>query len=299
MSEVLFTLLVTAALVAGVRAHSYRDAALTGILLGAATLVRPQGLLMVLAIAAGWTAFGYFRRAERTRSLAMLALTLVAAAAVVTPWSVRNVIRLDAFVPVSTNLGINLWIGNNPQADGGFRPGNTKPFEDAVANLPRPELEVTYDRLAREAALRYIREHPRDAISNWPNKIYLLYEDDVTATNWYQPLGADYLSPHTEDRINLMSNVYYYAMLIAAAAGVALLAFERSRGLVLPLAVLAVWTMVSLVFFAEPRFHIPVYPAFALLAGAAIARVFELATQRLSRVQPHATADESAPQPSA
>lgn len=281
MSEVLFTALIAGGLLLGLRARTATSAALSGIVFGAAMLTRPQGILLVLALIATWWAFGYARGDQRARTLAMIGVMVVAAAAVVTPWSVRNSLRLNAFVPVSTNLGINLWIGNNPDANGGFAPGDTARFEQQVAGLPRPDLEVEYDRLARRAALEYIAEHPGQTVSRWPRKVYETYKDDAAASRWYQPLDADYLDDDTEDRIDLVSNIYWYALLALAAVGAVVTAARRASGVVLPAVGLVVWTAVSLVFFAEPRFHVPVYPLFAVLAGAAIAALLEAASNRV------------------
>jgi 4-amino-4-deoxy-L-arabinose transferase-like glycosyltransferase len=281
MSEVLFTTLVAAAILVGLRARSPVTAAATGVLFGAAVLVRPQAIVLMLAVVAAWAAFGWLRRDDWRSSLGAAAVIVAAATLTVAPWTLRNAARLDAFVPVSTNLGLNLWIGNNPDADGSFEVRGVEQFEDEVAGLHRPELEVRYDRAARDAALDYIRDHPLEALSRTPNKIYETYRNDASAAHWYEPAGADYLDDDARDRIDRVSNIYYFAMLAVAGAGAILLAVRRDGALVVPVTTLLAWTAVSLVFFGEPRFHVPVLPAFALLAGVAIAAAYRAVADHL------------------
>lgn len=97
MAEPLYLALVAAAVLGLLRARedpAPRAALLAGALVGLAALTRTEGLLLV-PFAALPLLWGH-RRA--------LALVTVAAALTVAPWTVRNAITLDRFVPVSTNV---------------------------------------------------------------------------------------------------------------------------------------------------------------------------------------------------
>jgi hypothetical protein len=41
-------------------------------------------------------------------------------AIVVLPWTIRNYVQFNKFILVSNNGGVNFWMGNNPNAYGGF-----------------------------------------------------------------------------------------------------------------------------------------------------------------------------------
>ena len=84
---------------------SARTALASGLLWGAAVLTR-ETVLYFLPVAALWLAW---RRKGGARRAAWL---LAAAALVVVPWTVRNWLVFDAFVPVSTSGALNLWQGN-------------------------------------------------------------------------------------------------------------------------------------------------------------------------------------------
>ena len=101
-SDLLFATLVVAAVLAVLGAGAakpLRWTAAAGALVGLAALTRPYGLLVLapLVIAAWGPA--------RWRG----AVVLVAAALVViAPWTVRNAVQMDAFVPISTHTGESL-----------------------------------------------------------------------------------------------------------------------------------------------------------------------------------------------
>ena len=88
---------------------------LGGVLLGCATLNRSQGLALPVLLGLLWC---FDRARPQRRAAGVLALAFVCTLA---PWTIRNAYHLQAFVPVSTNGGINLYIGNNPGARGRYR----------------------------------------------------------------------------------------------------------------------------------------------------------------------------------
>ncbi len=86
---------------------SFRVAVMAGVLFGLAVLTR-ETVLYLLPFAALWLA----RSKPRVRaSLAMVVLG--AGLAVIAPWTLRNWIQFNAFIPVSTGGGLNLYQGNS------------------------------------------------------------------------------------------------------------------------------------------------------------------------------------------
>jgi hypothetical protein len=116
---------VTAALLCGVvwattraRDDGLRWWALASLLLGAATLVRPQCLLLAPVVGA----IGVGRHvAARRRWWGALA-ACVMALCVCLPWTLRNCARMDRCALVSVNGGWNLLIGTQPEGSGGWAP---------------------------------------------------------------------------------------------------------------------------------------------------------------------------------
>ena len=123
-----------------------------GLVFGVAALTKSQAILVpfvfalpLLSIRRPWRSA---RRYLRTAVLAGVPMILV-----ILPWTIRNYVVLDTFVPVSTNGGITLLTGNNPSARGGYTPDDPL-VKDISVN---PADQITADRLARERAVIGLR----------------------------------------------------------------------------------------------------------------------------------------------
>ena len=107
MSESLYMALVSgvllAALVAVDRPGHWRPWALLGALIGLAALTRTEALFLVpvLSIPLALRRGGATRRARARATVIAIAASIV----VVAPWTLRNALEFDHFVPVSTNTG--------------------------------------------------------------------------------------------------------------------------------------------------------------------------------------------------
>jgi hypothetical protein len=276
MSEVLFTCLIVLAFWLAPRAPPVVPALLAGVTLAAATLVRAQAALLLPALIAGWViAARSSPRVDRRLVTAVVALA-VAFLVAMAPWTVRNAIRLDTFEPVSTNLGMNLWIGNNPEADGGYLGPPLEELTERVDHLPLPAREVAFNREARNEALEYAVEHPLTTLSRLPRKLFETYRYDRSATAWYEPPGADYLDNDLRTAIDRACDAAWYLLLMLALAGGAVMWRMHRGALALPASVIAVWTLVALIFFGEPRFHYPLLPVPGYPGGGCARRAWAL-----------------------
>ncbi|MCA9750579.1 MAG: glycosyltransferase family 39 protein, partial [Gemmatimonadetes bacterium] len=122
----LATFLGTLAILATWRARRIRSLAvggLAGVLWGATSLTVANSLAVVAVLAALALVRDVAARDGRA-ARATLAL-VVACAATIAPVTWHNFRTSGHFVPISTNAGINLWIGNNPEPDRtlAIRPG--------------------------------------------------------------------------------------------------------------------------------------------------------------------------------
>ena len=166
LSEALLVPLVLAAVVAVLAARRSdrrgRWAVLAGALAGAAILTRANAVVLLVPLAIGL--FAPPPGGGRWRAAGPPALMVAAALAVVTPWTVRNAVVLDAFVPLSTQLGYTLagTYSAEAQSRGRFGTAWIDPHETEYAPLlARRELdEVALDRELRERALDYAAARP-------------------------------------------------------------------------------------------------------------------------------------------
>ena len=266
-SDHLFAALVPWVLAAGlvVRRHDWSawwPPVLAGLLLGVAALTAATALLLLPALVIGWM-FLLPRRAVFRRA----GVAAVVAVAVLAPWTARNYVQLDAFVPISTNGGPNLWIGNNAGAGYGWMPWGD-------SDWTYPEDEVATDRDLRDDALRYMARNPLESLGRWPGKLRHTFMQDYSYVEHFS------LAPRVEEMppgmngalLHWIADRYYFAVLLLAACG-ALAPATRRQALPLVVATLAL-TLPTVVFFGLDRYHVPLLPIAVMPAGAALAAIW-------------------------
>jgi 4-amino-4-deoxy-L-arabinose transferase-like glycosyltransferase len=276
LSEPLFTLLFAGAFLAALRAaHASRSAVpwviAMGVLGGLASLTRGQGLVIVPLAVLIWLLAGHgWRTAVRNGGIAAVVL-----AATLSPWVARNMVRLDAPVIVSTNLGGNLWIGHHDGATGRMHVTATPPLPSDEELTPT-EHEVATDRLRLREGVKFAATHPLDEVRLSAYKVRALYESDATALDWNAAYGSSPVtSARADEVLRRLANGYWFAVLGLGAAGALLLARRTATpgsarmALALPALVVA-WTGVHVLFFGDARFHYPLAFALALLAAYAV-----------------------------
>jgi len=143
-----------------------RRAALAGLMLGLAILVRSTAVLLPIAIGL-WLLLAY-----RDRLSLKVAVTFVAVAyLVLVPWLVRNEVVMKTLA-ISTNGGYTLWLGDNPHATG----GNAVTKEHPRWDLHSTAREVRDNQQRTKRALFFITHHPGQWLSLIPAKAYYLFD---------------------------------------------------------------------------------------------------------------------------
>ena len=163
-SDVPFTLLFVLAFAAMFlsqkRGRSLVLPLLTGLLAGAAALVRSVGLLLLVPLVLGFLVPRKFPPAERVKQTLVM---LLAAGALLLPWTLRNYAVFHRLIPISNNGGLNLALGNNPA-----HPIVGDDYSDSRLGESIDWREVggtQWDESQRDSffavlGLRYIRENP-------------------------------------------------------------------------------------------------------------------------------------------
>ncbi len=261
LSETLFSLAAVGATLvldlAMQRARTHRaggaGALVAGLLAGAATLVRPV-MLFFLPLALLWML--------RRRRPALAIAFLIAALAVILPWTARNYRVYDRFVLVASEGGVTFWTGNHPLARGdGDLAANPDlkraelEFRQRHPGLTAEQLEPLYYR----DALAYIADHPGWWVTLLARKAFYTIV----------PIGASYTLHSWKYFTAAVAS--YLLLLPLALAGVRHLWNSPQRPTALLLAAASVLAA-GLVFFPQERFRIPVLdPAMIVCAAAFIA----------------------------
>ncbi len=222
--------------------------AVAGVLLGLLVLLRSSLLLFPLFLLPIWLA----RRGHRLGAMAAWGTMIAAMALVMLPWIVRNYGIFGRFIPTTLQVGESLYEANSPCADGG-------PMMDRIDWVKerggRPMGEYENNQFFKNAALRYIREHPGRFCALAVEKFARFWNPLPNYGPYRRPLGI--------------------AVSICAWAPIILLAFvgilKRKREIALLLLLLspvAYFTLLHMVFVGSVRYRTPVMPFVILLAAS-------------------------------
>jgi 4-amino-4-deoxy-L-arabinose transferase-like glycosyltransferase len=245
--------------------HRLRDDGLAGIVFGLGCLTKPT-MLFVPAVFFGLSLLSGFRWRTVARGLVVYgALGLV-----ILPWCVRNYEVFGRPVFIVTSGGINLLIGNNPLANGGY--GRVDPVSEALVVAEKDE--GARDIVASTIARRYVQEHPWRAIGLVPSRLWHLYARDVEGIYWNELAGGAEEGP-VADRpllvLKILAELYYLAILAMFGAWFFRAPFPWPAPSALGLGLIVYFTLVMMPLFGSSRFHFMLVPCFAWYAGAWLA----------------------------
>lgn len=254
-----------------------------GIVLGALALVRPEylavSLLLSLIVLLAKRRCGW-------RWAARSALLLAGGVAVVVvPWTVRNAVALDRFVPVSTGGGQVLFAGTylpsggNPEEVGAElvsrHPGLFAPH--AVERLRLEQI------LARLAAHRYPQMDTDRALSKMGKEQLW---DDVSAKpleyGGFVAVKVWRIWTHGQRAVMREPGwtLFRWALLVLGAIGLAVLALQRRWEALLLATIFVAITAISALLVASPRRVLVMMPLLAALAGVGVAWLLRWAIKR-------------------
>jgi len=136
---------------------SLKNLLMAGVPLGLAMLVRPI-ILGFIPFILFWLLLSSKDSKERKKNLMNFIAIFVIIMVVVSPWAVRNYNVHHKFVPVSTNGGVNFWMGNNPDATGRMLKKDNQAMLWTIKNMT--DDEVAREKLFYKKGLEFIKENP-------------------------------------------------------------------------------------------------------------------------------------------
>ena len=264
LTESLTVFLITLSLFVFLKKHNQNSIypfLICGFLMGTAILVKPTLLpfpFLFLLIA---------KKVSIPRL--QLALLPLAAIIVIAPWMTRNLFVLDT-LSLSTNIGINLYVGNNPSATGAYRGTFAEELSDTSVN------EITRNEYALKLAVDHMVTHPGVFVLNGIKKVAHVFRSEgdalVGSFSPYSPLDKIGFKDQYRSLpivVVAATNLSYYFLLLLGIAG--FLASERGRLFWFTTVFFASSLLVHFIFFGGSRFHFPFMPFAALYAAEAAA----------------------------
>ncbi len=254
-----------------------------GLLLGALALVRPEYLAISLPVAV--VVFARGGRGSWRSGLAQAAVMLVGLALVVAPWTVRNAVALDRFVPISTGGGQVLFAGSYMPSDGDpervgeevleRHPGLARqlPPDARLEQILAALAAQRYSGLESDAALaRMGRERLWDDVSERP----LEYAGFVAAK-----VGRIWSHGPRDVMREPFWEALHWALVALGLLGLAILARQRRWEALLLGTVLLAVTATGALLVASPRRVLVTIPLVAALAGVGAAWAASRLQQRI------------------
>lgn len=257
-TEQLFTFLTVTMLLLVSDATRWQRFAVAGAVAGAASLVRPT----LLVFPAVLLVFELLRTRGPRRAVLHTAVFCMALLAVIAPWTARNTVVLGSVVPVSTNGGINLYLGT--RTDSGYWWSNNP----ADNPLLKARDEVTRDRLGTRLAVAHWSAHPGKLVGLTPKRLAALYSGNRSP---YASLRA--LDSWPEDRSlrwQRAADLVYWLFMGMAASGAVVMWWYLRKELWLLGGFIIFYTALWMVFSPWDRFRFPLMPLFAVLAGTVL-----------------------------
>ena len=248
-----------------------------GVALGLATLTRGNSLLLlplaVATLAFGWEVDPAKRPPQRQRLWRAVALAS-GAVALIALATLHNWIAAREFVPTTTNLGINLYLGNNAENAHGYytppdflHPASRDEVPDfraeATRRLGEPLSDAALSRYWAGQAWRAVLADPGLALARTLRKLELTLHNDELPDSDAVEVVAEW-SPV------LRAPLWWFGELFPLALLGVLVGFRRRAVRIVAIAAL-VYALSLLPFFVMGRLRIQLLPPCAILAAGAIA----------------------------
>jgi hypothetical protein len=250
-----------------------------GLAMGLAAWVRAVALPLTALAAGYWLA----RRERLARAVALTAVGMVTTLIVLLPWGIRHVRQSGELYFTDDHGGITALIGANPNSEGTYTRALNRLFHDVTGRSVLDEPHRQTDRAAYAIAREWMRFEPAYALGLAVMKGDRLFDPEHRLLYWpiFRPgvlVGrpALFFTRHHDAIVSFVDG-YGLAIVALTLAGIVVAIARRRFALLtlLPfqLALVATYTL----FFAEPRYRLPIellaFPFVTLALAAAPALV--------------------------
>ena len=244
-----------------------------GLFFAAASYIRPLAILMPIILAVPTV----INRRILVRPILQAGVALLIMAVCLAPWAIRNKRTFGEYT-LSAHGKLNMWMGNNPESDGGY----TRP--------PRSTSGMT--ELEREhhlgaIAYAYIREHPARFVGRSLVKFVRLHERESIGVAWNISALRELLSPSAILGLKILNNLYWWMALALGIGGIVTLVGARGVIATLTHPTVLVWgyfAVTHAIIVIQDRYHFPCIPSIAALAAYFLVQRFPRIE---SRIAPH------------
>ena len=286
--EISFIFFLLLALFFFLKINNYLIAILSGLSFGLATLVHPQAILIPFILF--FSRHSFKNNAHKFRIYSCLIISLII---VILPILLRNYYVFNKVIFISNNGGVNLFIGNNPHANGRYLP-EWKEYLSEYTGIDKRNLdklgEVGTDSLTRKEAIDYIMSNPIKILSLIPHKIKRLFIYVSGVSSIARGAGTRYKWQVILKYIALgFENLYYYCLLFLWLISIFFIALKYRNALKyqnkLPaIIIIYLISIYGIIFFGAPKYNLTLIPFIILLLGQHYTSIKELKENKNNKI---------------
>ena len=257
-----------------------------GITLGIAGFFRAN-ILLLFPVMFAWFLFKAVRNKDE-RKLFYRGLLYFSAGCLVPVFLVtaRNYIAGGDFVVISSNGGINFYLGNNENAPGIYKTPEDFDFFKDLSGRKYAE-QISGDSLSPSEAsafwvhksLDYIEKNPADWLSLTGKKILLFFDDNDNPQSAI--MDPSFFAENYSTILSLPLPGFFIVFIISIFG--LILTFNRRKEYTLVYLFIITYIAATVLFFITGRFRVAVSPAFITFAGIGIIEGYSLARSKLYR----------------
>lgn len=249
-----------------------------GIILGILALVKPYMLIYPAVILAMQFLFKGKISKVLINNFCIITLSMIV---IILPWTIRNYIVFDKFIPVSTNGGYNLYVNNNPYANGGWQ----DPFKFPNSPMLKYKFpdkgfwdEIKVDEEGKKLAVEWMLDNPGKFVKLGFIKLKRVFVIHDSGYWSIKKLQGDIKFPYTTQLSLLNSKIhkFTFALVIIYILSLIIKILRRRRILYVHKIILLnilFYVAVTFVFEGQPRYLFPLWPFYAMIVGYLITKV--------------------------
>ncbi|MCP6719472.1 MAG: glycosyltransferase family 39 protein [Patescibacteria group bacterium] len=248
LTEILFTFFLILSVYFSIkfwREGTYKTALVSGAILGIAMLIRP--LILLLPIWIGVFLFIFEKTKKGVLDWKKIAVFIFMAFVIISPWTVRNFLQFNSFIPISTGLDKSL----------------KRAF-------------ITYDYTQDSVVLEPGEANLKSAFVARLKNIYLFWNPGVEGER-AQALTEKY------PQIDIFFLIYKIVFFIILGAAFLSLRFIRRKEIFLLWTVIFYFWSLHTILYPYPRYTLPIIPLVILLSFVAINGFVRLRRLKLSQ----------------
>lgn len=241
-----------------------RHGIILGVLLGIASLTREVAFYF-LPLMLIWIIICNKSVISRKVIINKILVIIIPMLLIMMPWIVRNYIILKTIIPVSTNGGVNFYMGNNPQANGQFLwilpEGCVWP--NTQLNLTDKEMsvaEIAVYKKCYQEGIKFIIKNPLKAAGINFNKLMLLWRPPV--------YKIDFNVTPSEAILRIIWLIFYMGIIVLSVPGLVIsIRMFGSSWLILHFWIIFVSFIQMFAACADSRYFLPIIPALIIFAS--------------------------------